>query len=165
MVTPMKTARSHNRSASFAYRRAAGNSGFTLLELLVVFMLSAIVGSIAVSNFSALANPAQGAAAQLASFLKEVRARAISQTVAYKITASSTRTIVTRFATTCTSNTTTVDPTLTLTLPTGSSLTATDWEICFTSRGLASANTVLTLQDQRVSRRVEILLGGGVRQS
>lgn len=146
-----------------AYRRARPVSGFTLLELLVVMMLGAIMTSIAINNLDALSNPAQGAAAQLTGFLKEVRAKAISQTVAYKVTASSNRRIVTRFASTCSATTTTNDPSLTLNLPNSAALTATDWEICFTSRGLATVNTTITLQDQYVTKRVEVLLGGGVR--
>jgi len=149
--------------AQFARQRTPAMSGFTLLELLVVLMLTAVLSSIAVSNMSALANPAQGAAAQLAGFLKEVRARAISQTVAYKVSATSNRTIITQFAVNCSSATNTLDPSLQLTLPTSSALTTTNWQICFTSRGLASNNITIALQDQFVTRQVEVLLGGGVR--
>lgn len=161
----MSFALNHPKRRVFAQHRTSGVSAFTLLELLVSLMLAGILTSIALNNLSALANPAQGAAAELSGFLKEVRARAISQTVAYIVTPSSTRTIVTQFATNCSSATLTSDPSLTLTLPTSSSLTATNWSICFTSRGFATTNVVLALQDHSVTKTVEVLLGGGVRIS
>ena len=137
--------------------------GFSLLEALVVLMISAVLASMAIGNMKELNDPLQNGAAQLGSFLKEVRAKAISQTVAYHVTASGSNRIVTSFGNNCTATTVTTDPRLVLTLPTGTSLVSTSFNFCFTSRGLADQNVTIGIRDSNGTKNVEVMLGGGVR--
>lgn len=136
--------------------------GFSLIEMLVTLMMTAVLGSIAVSNLKVLDNPLQDGAAQTASFFKEVRARAISQTSAFIVAPTSASRLSATFGNTC-ATATTVDPTLRLTLPNGTSFTATNWGICFTSRGLVDQDTIISLRQGANTKNIEVMLGGGVR--
>jgi hypothetical protein len=51
-----------------------------------------------------------------------------------------------------------------LELPTGATVTPTDWSVCFNSRGTASDNVVLVLDHpDHKAQALEILMGGAVR--
>jgi prepilin-type N-terminal cleavage/methylation domain-containing protein len=137
--------------------------GFSLIELLVALMISAVLASMALGNLKELNDPLQNGSAQLAGFLKEVRAKALSQTVAYHVSASSTTKIITTYGNNCASVTTTADPQLTLKLPTGTSLSTTSFNFCFSSRGLSDQNVNIVIHDNIGTKTVEVMLGGGVR--
>ncbi|NDC38889.1 MAG: prepilin-type N-terminal cleavage/methylation domain-containing protein [Proteobacteria bacterium] len=136
--------------------------GFSLLEMLVVLMISGVLSSMALSGLKELSNPLQSGTAQLNAFLKQVRATAISQTVAYRVQAQGSGRVITKFGNGCTSAST-IDSALRLDLPAGTSLTTTTFDFCFTSRGLANQNVVLAIRDSSGTKSVEVLLGGGVR--
>lgn len=137
-------------------------AGFSLLETLVVLLLSAVLASIAIGNLRELANPAQSGAAQIEAFLKQIRAIAISQTLAYEVSAESPSRLVASFGTTCDASMQNA-PALTLDLPIGTTLNPSDFTICFNSRGIAMDNVTAEISDARGRRQVEVLLGGGVR--
>jgi prepilin-type N-terminal cleavage/methylation domain-containing protein len=141
-----------------------GNSqgGFSLLETLVVLMLSGVLASIAIGNLRELANPAQSGAAQIEAFLKQVRSIAISQTLAYQVSAESASRLVASFGASC-NGTMQTAPGLTLDLPNGTTISPTDFTVCFNSRGIAMDNVSVEISDARGRREVEVLLGGGVR--
>jgi prepilin-type N-terminal cleavage/methylation domain-containing protein len=139
-------------------------SGFTLAEMLTVMMLAAIISGIALVNFRDFDNPLENGAAQLSSFIKQVRAEAIRSTSAYIITPTSTSRLETSFAATCTTPDPEPDTRITLDLPEGASLVDTNWDFCFNSRGLPDANIEILLSDVGgANRTVEVLLGGSVR--
>lgn len=137
-------------------------TGFSLLELLVALMISGVMASMALSGLKELNNPLQNGAAQLNAFLKQVRATAISQTVAYRVQAQGSGRVITKFGNGC-SNATATDTSLALVLPDRTLLTSTNFDFCFTSRGLANQNVILGIRDDSGTKNVEVLLGGGVR--
>ena len=68
------------------------------------------------------------------------------------------------YATTCSATTWTDDPDFELELPEGVELSSTAWNLCFSSRGLASNNLTISLQhDQFGTSDIEVLLGGTSR--
>ena len=136
--------------------------GFSLLEILVALMISSVMASMALSGLKELNNPLQNGSAQLNAFLKQVRATAISQTVAYRVQAQGSGKVITKFGNACSSAATT-DASLTLALPDRTVLTSTSFDFCFTSRGMATQNVTLGIRDESGTKSVEVLLGGGVR--
>ncbi len=138
--------------------------GFTLFELVAALGLTLILSAIAVSRIGELANPLLSGTAQLSSFLKQTRAKALSTTSAYTVYASSGTTLRARVGTSCTDASPTLDPYLTLVLPQGSQLLSTGWTICFNSRGFANSSLNISVQDDDgQTRMIEIVQGGSVR--
>lgn len=140
--------------------------GFTIFELIVVMALSGIMAGIAIMNLNALSNPSENAAASLLGLFKQARARAISSTSAYFIVPTSSTQIVTQSGVNCADPAPVTDTTLSLNLPAGASLGATNWVVCFTSRGLSDSNTQVVVNDiHSQSRTIEVFLGGSVQLS
>lgn len=139
-------------------------SGYSLLEMMLVLVLVSVLLSSTVSNLKELNRPLQNGTAQTVAFLKRVKARAVSSTSAYIVTPASANELITAVAVNCSTTTRTLDPDVSLTLPDGVSLTDTDWSLCFNSRGLAEENTVISLQDVNNIRSLQVYLGGGVRE-
>lgn len=138
--------------------------GFSLLELMVVMSLSAIVTSIGLWSMQELNNPLENSSFQLAGFFRQIRAHAIAETRAYKITPLSESRIVTHFGSSCDDPAMSEDLKNTLDLERGTALSNLDWEFCFNSRGIADQNLTLTIEDdEENSRNIEVYLGGGVR--
>jgi len=138
--------------------------GFTMVEVLVVFALTAIMMGIAVSNLKELNSSSRDAASEIVAFLKEIRAKAISTTRAYTVSASGNDTLVARYASVCSDASPTLDSSARLELPAGTHLTNTAWTICFTSRGLADDAITIPVEDaQSRAETVEIVLGGAAR--
>lgn len=137
--------------------------GFSLVNIVATMGLAAILMATATSNLKSLENAVADASFTTNHFLKLTRARAISRTTAIKVFPQNSQIIIAHEAETCDATTTT--PTeMELRLPTGSNLTDTTWEVCFTPRGLADEHVLFTLSDdQGRTRTVEVALGGGTR--
>lgn len=151
------------RPAARVYRNAA-HSGFTLLELIVALAIFSVISGMAIANLKLLNRPLQNASAQTVSFLKLIRGRAISNTLALRVTPTSALMLGVSSAETCSSATWTPQPTLQFNLPLGAHFTDTTWSVCFTTRGLVDVNYVIGLRnDGGDIKNVEVLLGGGVR--
>ena len=136
--------------------------GFTLLELLVVLVIGGVVTATSIVGLRALNSPLQNGAAQITSFIKQVRARAVSTTAAYSIVPISATRIITRYGNNC-ADTPTDDAALVLNLPTGAHLPDLSWAFCFSTRGLADGTHVVAVTDDSGTKNIEILLGGSVR--
>ena len=120
----------------------------------------------AATNVSLSENGAENGAAEVATYIKQVRARAMSSTLAYEILPSGNGTIVARFATTCSAGAGmwTMDSNLSLDLPHGVVMNNTSWITCINSRGLPDNNFTIQIEDDQSSQwDVELLLGGAVR--
>jgi prepilin-type N-terminal cleavage/methylation domain-containing protein len=140
--------------------------GFSILELLITLAIMGVVMSIAVLNLRPFSNPLEDAWVQTESFLKLVRAKAMATTSAYRIRQDGQR-LVAEYAERCSAPSFTQDPSLVTELPAGVRLTTgsgNPLQFCFSSRGYANSNTVLLLSKDGRERRLEILLGGGVRR-
>jgi type II secretory pathway pseudopilin PulG len=145
-------------------RKLSRERGFTIFELLLVMGLALLMGGIAILNLKAFDNPLQNGSAQLAGFLKQVRAKAISSTSAYIISPGSSGRIQTQRGLTCADASPVDDPLAALSLPSGAYLFDTTWNFCFNSRGLPDANIEIELRDiGGANEIVEVLLGGAVR--
>jgi hypothetical protein len=96
--------------------------------------------------------------------VKQTRAKSMSTISSYRLRPFSRSQLVVEFATNCSEEAWTLDPRMDLDLPTGVTLSATDWSVCFNSRGTASDNVVLVLDHPDYeAQRLEILMGGAVR--
>lgn len=138
--------------------------GFTLIELCVVLSMTAIIMTIGISNLRTLENTLENAAAQVSSFMKLARSKAISTTSAYTLRPVSPFRIQSLVGSSCGDPAPVADATLVLDLPVGSSLQDTDWSVCFNSRGFPDQSLSIDLTDKDMRlRTVEIFLGGGIR--
>ncbi len=138
-------------------------AGFSILELLAVLVIMGILSASAMSNLKEINRPLTNASFEITHFLRLARARGISQTSFIKVAPASAFKISTHSGDSCATATSAIND-LSLNLPDNTNLLATDWEICFTPRGLAPNSTAFTIRDEHASTRtVEIALGGGVR--
>ncbi len=142
------------------------NRGFGVIDVLATVSFMSLLLVIGGANLRGLKNDSESGSAQLAAFLKTARSKAISTTAAYRVTAFGPSDIVTSFGVDCEVGTPAYpDADLTLTLPDGAVLTDTDWEVCFTPRGLSDDTATLTLFDlDNQYKQVEVYLGGAVRR-
>lgn len=141
---------------------------FTLTEALVVLGITGIILAIGALNLRGLNNPLQNGASQLEGFFKQARAKALATTSAYRVRAETSGRLIAEYANNCNATTWTADSRLVLELPTdvrvSGTNTPTTWPVCFTSRGLADKNLIVTLANAKnQTRQVEVMLGGGVR--
>jgi len=152
------------------------NLGATLVELLVVMSILAIAAAVGVLNLRPLADPLQDAVTQAEGYLKQVRAKAMATTSAYRVVLGSTG-LRAWYAPSCRAANFTEDAALRLDLPEGVRLEArwaqsgqdfapSDW-VCFTSRGLLlgsqSEEPLLEFRDGKGRvKTLRVMLGGGV---
>ncbi|MBX7138177.1 MAG: GspH/FimT family pseudopilin [Oligoflexia bacterium] len=145
-------------------RKSNSQSGFSVIELIVTLGMSSVLTGMAIMNLKDLDDPLKNGAEQMTSFMRVVRARAISSTRAYTVFPVSNGQLAARYADTCSNGATTPDTSMTLEFPTGARLTDTAWDICFNSRGLPDGNLAVELRDSDGEyKTVEVFLGGGVR--
>jgi len=147
-----------------ASNKKNGERGTSLVELLAVL---AIVG-LALGASTAFLKPAEApletGAVLLEGFFTRARARAMATTSAYRVSATDTTSIVADYATNCSAATWTSEERMDLDLPDEVTLADTSWTVCFTSRGAAAANVVITLNHPRTgSAQVEVFRGGSAR--
>lgn len=144
-------------------------AGFTLVEVLIVVSMLGLLMSVAATRFTGLGNDLENATTDTAGFLRQVRARAMSTTSAYRVVIDSDTQLRTEHARRCADGDWTQDPSLTLRLRErtaikGDDIVAGDTVLCFNSRGIADATPELTIRDHAgYANRVQVFLGGGVR--
>jgi prepilin-type N-terminal cleavage/methylation domain-containing protein len=139
--------------------------GFSVVELMATLVLIALMTSVAAINLRQLDNPLQDGTAQLVSFMKQARAKAVATTSGYFVRASSASRIVADVGENCADLSPTPDTDLVLDLPDGVILTDTAWAICLDARGFADDNITITLTDGDKSRDLEVFLGGAIRET
>ncbi len=160
-----------------------GQQGFTLSEVLITVMVVSVLSAIAAPTIQFGNNPVKDNSSRLSGHLKLLRAKAISQTSAYRIKASpvggtplvvgtaadrSSASLVIEKASQCNAPDTawTRDPgfsTEDLRLDQGvqiqqvevnnASFSTNAWAVCYNSRGLATQNLKVTLKDNRSSHK------------
>lgn len=166
------------------------NEGFTLLEIMIVLLLAGIMAAMSAPYVTFGINPLPDTTNRIASNFKLVRARAIGQTSAYRISQTSLTRLTVERARTCFDTTWTVDSSFTeedlnlneaedvqglakdaviqmVTVTNrGTSITPlTSWTLCYNSRGIADKNLIFTLRDTKTNqqRRIEAFAGGGIQ--
>lgn len=139
-------------------------AGTTLLELLGVLALIGIaVGAVAVRMQSS-GNPLDLSTSLLEGELRAARLNAIATMSAYRVSPATPTTLRAEQGATCSATTWIVDSSLNNKLSTGVTMSPSSWSVCYSSRGIATANVVVTLaHSQFGSRRVEVLVGGASR--
>ncbi len=160
------------RSELWADRR--NESGYTLFELIVTLAFVAILAGSATVQARHLSDPLQNQTSQTLSFIKRVRAKAISSTSAYLIYPSGGTQLNVARGSACPATIPanpvsligagfTVDH-LKMNLSEKVSFTTPNWGVCFTSRGLlvGAANVQLS-DDYARTKTISIYLGGATR--
>jgi len=131
-----------------------------------------ILAGIAFINFRPLGNDLHNATTELAGYLRQVRARAMATTSAYRVVVVSNTELRAEHARACADTSWTHEPRLRLQLREGVTMSGIpavgERLVCFTSRGITgitqgSQNPRVTLRDARGNtRQVEVYVGGAV---
>ena len=160
-------------------------SGFSLVEVMIVFALISALATLGANKLNELSNPLSNAVEQLEGILKQARAKSMTTTsssLIYPDTSTTTPTFVIWRIPDCSqasldkvpggfgSDTRwTEDKTLrNLELPKEVNLTQTNWKVCINSRGLAmlvnSFSGVIELNYSAKGQKAEVQIyaGGGV---
>jgi len=138
--------------------------GFSIIEVVIVTALGTLMMGMVAANFRNVTSPLQDGTAQVAGFIKQVRAKAMASTSAYVINASSTKMLTTSYATSCDSASFVSDPKLFLELPKGAELSSSTWSVCFNARGLADASPEIFITGGHYqAKSITVYLGGAVR--
>ena len=139
--------------------------GASLPELLGVIALMGVAVLIPALAFDRVSPPLDRAEATCAAALQQVRAAAMAETRAYRISPSGVGGADVAWANTCGASTWTDVPKLAIDLPDEVRFTNGTWAVCFDSRGLASTNATFTLSELQhgttpKTRTFNVLLGG-----
>ena len=141
--------------------------GFSIVELLATMGIAAILTGFVAANFTALSSDIQNSSNQLAGFLKETRAKAISTTSAYKVEYQGDGTIKTLSAKLCDdlADDFVEDSKLSFEAPSKEVQVQPFSPICISARGLPDSTAMLTVNKRDWSQVnwVEIGLGGAVK--
>jgi len=141
-----------------------GQRGTTLIELLGVLALIGVTVVAVVVRYQSVGNPLDTATSLLEGELREARLNAIATMSAYRVTPAATNRLQGDKGATCSATSWTGDSSLTNVLPTGVTMSPTTWSVCYSSRGISTANTTITLSHSTYgTRRVEVLVGGTSR--
>jgi Tfp pilus assembly protein FimT len=144
--------------------RNRGESGASLLELMAVMAIVGLAVGMVTTDLRPAAAPLQNSAVLLESFFRNARAKAVSTTSAYRVVPAGSARVVTAYASSCSAGTWTSDPDLEFDLPEDVSISNTGWTVCFSSRGAAGSNEVVTLTHPTAgARQVEVFAGGSAR--
>jgi len=135
-----------------------------MIELLVLMTVLGIAIAASSLFLKPAEAPLQSATVLTEGYLRQMRARAMSTTSAYRVAPTDETQLDAGYAATCSATTWTADPDFGLKFPQGVELSSTAWSLCFSSRGLASDNLTITLQHPQFgTSSIEVLLGGTSR--
>lgn len=141
-------------------------SGLTIIEMLVTLAIVGIIAGIVALNLRPLSQDASNAANTIAAYLKQVRARAMTTTSAYRIIYVSDTELQAEWALSCASADWQPEQRFRHSLSGGAKMlnvTAGTILTCFSPRGISDSNTELSLKDDRERfATLELFLGGGV---
>lgn len=139
-------------------------SGMSLIEMLCVLTVLGVAVGMSMTYLQPMAAPLRTGGQAMEGLFRQSRVMAMASTSAYRVRALNDREIIVEHAPTCGAATWTSAPRQGLELPRDVTMTPTDWSVCFSSRGLASDNLVLTLQHPRTGdQQLEVMLGGTLR--
>ena len=139
-------------------------AGVTLIEMMAVLALAAILLGIGAVYLTPMAAPLKTGTEIVEAAFRQARGRAIATTTAYRVRPTSATEIVGEFAPSCGAGTWTDEPKIYRELPEKATFTSQVWSVCFSPRGVASSNVVVTITHPDFgSRQVEVMLGGAVR--
>jgi type IV fimbrial biogenesis protein FimT len=138
-----------------------GESGMTLVEALAVLAIFGILIGISAVYLTPMEAPLKTGSEILETTFRQARASAIAKTSAYRVRPSSAGEVVGEYAASCGSASWIEEPKLYRDLPEEVTFPDQSWTVCFSPRGVASANVVVTLSHPELgTRQVEVMLGG-----
>ena len=141
------------------------SKGFSFIELAVVLGLGSVLLGTAALNVRVLDSPVLNAQAATMGFMKQVRARAVATTNAYRVSALSPTVIMTRYGDNCADNSMTIEPQTILELPATVTMTNITWDVCFDTRGMADQSIEISLQSAEGKiKSVEVFAGGAIME-
>jgi len=139
-------------------------SGISLVELLAVLAIIGLGIGAASLYLKPMEAPLDAAADMVEGTLRAARLKAMATTSGYRVSPNGGGSLTVEQAPSCSAASWSADPGLALTLPDGVGMTALDWSVCFSSRGVANSNVTIRLTHSEYgSREVEVLLGGTTR--
>lgn len=139
-------------------------TGFSLLELMVALSLTGILCGVSISQLRNMNNDLAISTNQVSAMIKLARSRAIATTSPYVVRPLGAFSMAGYQAESCDDVAPVLDTKIQMSLPTGVSFASTDWQICFTSRGIASEDVSFNiLKEGGPSKEIEVMLGGAVR--
>ena len=139
-------------------------AGIGLVEMLVVLAITGIALGAAAMYLQPAEVPLETGANLLEGSFRQARLRAIATTSAFRVQPASSGVLATQSSTSCTGTTWTTETGLNVALPSGVTITDTTWAVCFSSRGVSTDNTTVTLQHPKYGTiDVEVLIGGTTR--
>jgi prepilin-type N-terminal cleavage/methylation domain-containing protein len=139
-------------------------SGYSLIELIVVMGLISTLLGIGAAQFHKMAGAKENAAAIFTLKVKKTRMDAIATTSAMELYAIDNLTIGVRRGQNCSDSVKTEMPTSSLILPPLSKMLTTGWSLCFNSRGYSDMTVPLEIDirdSEGQSRKVGVYAGGG----
>ncbi len=149
----------------FWTKATRGETGIAVVDLITAFLVVSVMAGTAISQFRSINDSSEFAADGIVAYLREARAKALTGTIAYTVSATSTTQIRAQYSALCSTATKTTDTSLSMKLPNGTTMGSSNWSVCFDSRGFANGSVQVTLSDSlgRTST-IEVVLGGGVRK-
>jgi len=143
---------------------ADSQAGMTMAEVVVAMGIVAMLVGVGSLYLRPMESPIQTGTHMMDGFLRQVRARAMATTSAHRVVPTSPSRLKVEHAGTCLDTAWTLDSRLRLELPRDVTMTDTAWSLCFSSRGIASSNLVMTLDHPlKDPRSMEVLRGGAMR--
>ena len=140
---------------------ASGQSGMTLVEMLAVLAIFGILIGMGAVYLTPMEAPLKTGSEILETAFRQARARAIATTSSYRVRPSTAGEVVGEYARSCSSVSWNDEPKLYRDLPDSVTFPDPSWVVCFSPRGVASANVVVTLSHPDLgTRHVEVMLGG-----
>lgn len=164
-------------------RTAMSDAGITLIELLAAVTITGVLAAIAAPNINFGTQPVKDTTNRITASLKLTRAKAMSQTSAYRLLRNTSGVgppVVVQIATRCTQPDAewTQAPgfvfedwqfdegvNIDLVEVDGRTVTNTDWSLCFDSRGYAAQTLNLALEDENDTSQIQVFRGGIVSSS
>jgi prepilin-type N-terminal cleavage/methylation domain-containing protein len=141
-----------------------GQRGMTVIEVLVVLFILSIAITTVAMNLQPVASPVDTSTNLLEGVFREARLNAIATMSAYRVSPASTTRLQGEKGASCSATSWSVDQSLSTTLPTGVTMSPSSWSVCFSSRGISTANVIVTVAHPTYgSKRVEVLYGGTSR--
>ncbi|MGB7412639.1 MAG: prepilin-type N-terminal cleavage/methylation domain-containing protein, partial [Thermosynechococcaceae cyanobacterium] len=179
-ATMMNFLKANARRSLFRQYKGADNAGVSMPELMAVVAITGVLAAIAAPSISFGNEPLKDTTKRVAANIKLIRAKAMSQTSAYRIRAISDDQLIIERANSCDApdaewtrdpgfaeEDLRLDEEVSILSAKEDSVEQSNWDICFNSRGIADKNLTLVFAEagETTQEQIEIFQGGNVAVS